>query len=260
MLKASLKPAHFSDLKKCWLLSWGQRQHTVSTTKWIINCSGKRRRPIRSWIPPGSPRALYKMDVRFWSTNIFAKLTKVKFNCKNMVAKINFMLWDANTGNYFTAYLKAVFLWYKTIRSNILVNQKWGNCQQYLSQEKWRKTLYFASACEPGGGSVIFLGLVLTCISSICQRTLEFFFSLFDLLPSTESLCTCFSCLGDKVTQLRNGILPRKGSASGKLMYLTPCWIFDYRLQMCSDTRPKFTDGSCPRCVLSYFPRADPQL
>lgn len=52
------------------------------------------------------------------------------------------------------------------------------------------KEVTFAGACEPRGGSEIFLSLVLvlTCISSSCQRNHEFFFSLFDLLPSAESL------------------------------------------------------------------------
>lgn len=86
----------------------------------------------------------------------------------------------------------------------------------------------------------------------------ELLVSSFDLRPTTEPLCKSrFSCLGDKVTQWRNGILPKKGSASWKLTYLMPCWVFEYRSQMFSDARPTFTDWSCPH---EFYPASQEQV
>lgn len=141
-------------------------------------------------------------------------------------------------------------MWHKESQSNTLVNQTGGICQQSLSQEQWRKKLHFCrcpwAMCGQWDIWKCSFGLNKHFIN--LPEKSELFVSSFDLRPSTEPLCKSrFSCLGDKVTQWRNGILPKKGSASWKLTYLMPCWVFEYRLQMFSDARPKFTDWSCSR-------------
>lgn len=121
------------------------------------------------------------MDVSFWSTDTFAEWTEVRFYCKSVIARANFMLWDTNIAYSFTAYTKAELLWNKTSRSNTLVWQKWGNSQKNLSWEEQRKNWCFTRAWQPRGGREIFLSfiLILLCILSSCQRNFEFLFSLW---------------------------------------------------------------------------------
>lgn len=128
---------------------------------------------------------------------------------------------------------------------------------------KMEKVVLFCQCLKNKPGSEIFLSLVLVLpyFSSSCQRNPEVFLPLwFTPLCRITVWTSSFSCLGDQVPQLRNGILAQEGSASPRQTCLTPCWGCDYSLQMCSDPRPKFTGRSCPQQALPCFSRADPEL